>query len=51
MCVGLECEANRSPPSSTKVKNVWSCTSTTLYVFMIWCLIGQRTHLHGMVLC
>jgi len=24
------------------VKNVWSCTSTYLYVFTAWCLIKHR---------
>jgi hypothetical protein len=32
------CEADHSPPSSSKVKNVWSYTST------------PAVHLHGMVL-
>jgi len=32
------------------VKNVWSCTSTYLYVFTAWCLIKHRICLHGMVL-
>jgi len=27
-------EADRSPPSSAKLKNVWSYTSTHPYVFM-----------------
>jgi hypothetical protein len=27
-------EADHSPPSKSEVKNAWSCTSTTLYVFM-----------------
>jgi len=31
-----------SPPSSTKVKNMWSYTSTPQYVFMAWCLIKHR---------
>jgi hypothetical protein len=26
-------------PSSAKVKNAWSCTSTSPYVFIAWCLI------------
>jgi hypothetical protein len=32
-------EADISPPSSTKVKNAWSYTSTLPYVFVVWCLI------------
>jgi hypothetical protein len=31
----LGCEADNSSPSSAKVKNMWSCTSTPLYVFLI----------------
>jgi len=34
----LGCEADPSPPSSSKVKNAWSYTSTFLYVFTFsWC--------------
>jgi hypothetical protein len=36
------CEADHSPQSSAEVKNVWSCTSTTPYVFMAWCLVKHR---------
>jgi len=32
-------EADHSPPSSAQVKNTWSYTSTTQYVFMAWCLV------------
>jgi hypothetical protein len=32
-------EINQSPPSSAKVKNAWSCTSTLPYFFMTRCLI------------
>jgi hypothetical protein len=32
-------EADRSPPSSTEVRNAWSYTSTPRYVFMAWCLV------------
>jgi hypothetical protein len=35
-------EANHSPPSSAKVKNAWSYTSTSQYVFMAWCLVKHR---------
>jgi len=31
-----------TPPSSTKVKNVWSCTFTPQYVFVVWCLGKHR---------
>jgi hypothetical protein len=31
----LECEASYSPPSSGKVKNECSCTSSTPYAFMV----------------
>jgi len=34
-------EADHSPQSSAKVKNVWSYTSTPLYVFMAWYVIKQ----------
>jgi hypothetical protein len=30
----MGCEAHRSPPSSAKVKNEWSYTSTPPYAFM-----------------
>jgi hypothetical protein len=32
-------EVDHSLPSSTKVKNAYSCTSTSLYVFMVWYLV------------
>jgi len=32
-------EAGYLPPSSAEVKNAWSCTSTSPYVFMEWCLV------------
>jgi hypothetical protein len=35
-------EADHSPPSSTKVKNVWRRTSTLQYIFMAWCLAKHR---------
>jgi hypothetical protein len=38
----LEVEAGHSPPSSAEVKNAWSYTSTSQYVFMAWCLIKHR---------
>jgi hypothetical protein len=43
-------EADHSPPSSAKVKNMWSYTSTPQYNLMAWCLIKQWMHLHGIVL-
>ena len=30
------CEVNRSPPSSTEVKNEWSCTSAVSHFFTAW---------------
>jgi hypothetical protein len=36
-------EASNTPPSSAKVKNWCSCTFTSQYVFMVWCLIKQDT--------
>jgi hypothetical protein len=44
------CETDCLPPSSIKVKNVWSCTSAPIYVCMAWCLMKHRIFLHGMVL-
>jgi len=35
-------EADHSPPSSSEVKNAWSCTSTPHYVFMAWYLVKHR---------
>jgi hypothetical protein len=35
-------EADQSPPSSAKVKNALSYTSTPQYVFMAWCLVNHR---------
>jgi hypothetical protein len=34
--------ADQSPPSSAKVKDTWSYTSTPHYVFMVWCLVKHR---------
>jgi hypothetical protein len=38
-------EADRAPPSVSKVKNSWSCTSTQPYAFTAWCLIKDMTTL------
>jgi len=35
----LGCEADDSPLTSAKVKNAWSYTSTSPYVYMVWCLV------------
>jgi hypothetical protein len=35
-------EADHSPPPSAEVKNAWSYTSTSQYVFMVWCLVRHR---------
>jgi hypothetical protein len=43
-------EADHSPPSSGKIKNVWSYTSTPPYVFIAWCLINQRIRVQGVLL-
>jgi hypothetical protein len=40
---------NHSPPSSAVVKNAWSYTSTSPYVFMVWYLVKHRLRLHGLV--
>jgi hypothetical protein len=39
-------EADHSLPSSAKVKNSWSYTSTPRCVLMAWCLVN-RTRLRG----
>jgi len=36
--------ADHSPPSSAEVNNEWSCTSTSQYASMAWCLIKQNKH-------
>jgi hypothetical protein len=39
----LGLEADYSPLSSAKVvKNVWSYTSTSQYVFMAWCSVKHK---------
>jgi hypothetical protein len=35
-------EAGYSVPSSAKIKNSWSYTSTPPYVFMAWCLVNHE---------
>jgi len=35
-------ETDHSPAPNAKVKNVWSCTSTTLYVIMAQWLTEHR---------
>jgi hypothetical protein len=35
----LKREADHSPPSSVELKNAWSYTSTSPYVFMAWYLV------------
>jgi hypothetical protein len=39
-------EANRSPPSITKIRNAWSCTSTSPYTCMTWYLSKHRRQLY-----
>jgi hypothetical protein len=34
----LKHEADYSPPFSTNVKNMWSSTPMSLYIFMVWYL-------------
>jgi hypothetical protein len=43
-------EVDDSPPSSAKVKTVWSYASTAPYVFMAWCSVKQKRYIYGMVL-
>jgi hypothetical protein len=39
-------EADHSPPSSAKVKNAWSYTSTSQYDFMAWYLVKAQGQLY-----
>jgi hypothetical protein len=43
------CQADHSPPSSAEVKNAWSYTYTSQYIFMAYCLIKQGMHFHLML--
>jgi hypothetical protein len=43
-------EADHLPPSSVEIENAWRCTYTLSYVFMTWCLVKKRIHLHGMII-
>jgi len=38
----LRREADHSPPPNAEVKNAWSYTSTSPYVFMVYCLVKHR---------
>jgi len=38
-------EANCSPSSSDEVKNLWSCTCTPPYIYMLWCSIKHKDNL------
>jgi hypothetical protein len=38
----FESQADHSPSSSAEIRNEWSYTSTSLYVFMASCLIKQK---------
>jgi hypothetical protein len=40
----LEHEADHSPPSSSKVKNEWSYTSTPQYGLLAWCSVSDRSN-------
>jgi hypothetical protein len=45
LSLGLEWpvrEADNSTPSSAKLKNAWSYTSTPQYAFMAWCLFKRK---------
>jgi hypothetical protein len=47
-------EADNSPPSSAKVKNMWSYTSTSSDIFMVWCLVKPYGYVFmacGLVQC
>jgi hypothetical protein len=39
-------EADYSPSSSTKAKNVRSYTTIPPHIFMVWCLIKHRDFIH-----
>jgi hypothetical protein len=41
----LQLEGDHSLPSSSKVKNARCYVSTSLYVFIAWCLIKHRDKL------
>jgi hypothetical protein len=41
---------NHLPPSRADITNVKSHTSTTPYVFIVWCLVKQKIRLHGVVI-
>jgi hypothetical protein len=43
-------QADHQPPSSSEVKNAWSYTSTSPYIYMAWFLIKQGIRLHGVEL-
>jgi hypothetical protein len=36
----LGCDTDHSSPSNAEVKNVWSYTSTSLYISVAWCLMN-----------
>jgi hypothetical protein len=38
----LDLEANYSPSSSAEVKNAWSYTSTSIYIFVAWCVVKRK---------
>jgi hypothetical protein len=44
-------EADHLPPSSAKVKNAWSYTSTPQYIFMAWCLVKHRDNFTFSIWC
>lgn len=45
-CNAASRRTNHSPPSSVEVKNSWSYTSTSTYVFITWCLIKYKGKLY-----
>jgi hypothetical protein len=42
-------EADYTPPSSAKFKNVWSYTFTPQYTFMVWCSVKAEGQLYLLV--
>lgn len=37
-------EGDHAPPCSTKFKNAYNYSSSSPYIFMVWCLINHRTN-------
>jgi len=44
--VAIVCKADRSPTPSADVKSAWNYIPTPPYIFMAWCFVKYRIHLH-----